>query len=106
MRFKHGTKGLGFHPSMRAANMAAERVWQNHGRELVITCPPETDDYAHSKHSWHWYGCAVDYRTRYWSPAEITVVADDLRRELLKVSPRYQVVVERNHIHVEYEWCD
>ena len=102
MRFKHGTKRLGhMHPAMRQVIREADTIWQRHGRELVVTCPPETEDYQHSKHSWHWYGCAVDLRSRYFADTEAEQVAGELREAL---GCNYDVVVESTHIHVEYEW--
>lgn len=72
-------------------------IWRKYGQEVVVT---SARDGIHSVGSLHYYGYAVDLRTRYFDDHVIPQVAQDLRLEL---GSDYQVVVEGNHIHVEYD---
>ena len=82
---------------MRPVLIAADKVWKKHGRELVITC---TGGGVHSPGSLHYYGYAIDLRTNYFGTEQVKEVARDLISEL---PDGFQVIVERTHIHVEYD---
>ena len=98
MRFKYGNKAVSMHWRMRRALKAASAIWAEHGAELVVTSPPDQEDYEHGPWSWHYYGMAVDLRSSCFSEPETERVAEELRAAL---PGEYQVVVEKNHIHVE-----
>jgi hypothetical protein len=101
MRFKHGNCGVSLHPAMRRANKIADRIWRDHGQELVVTAPPDTMDDEHGEWSYHYYGCACDYRTWYFSEGTRDRVAEELSEAL---GGDYDVVVHQSHIHCEYDW--
>ena len=82
---------------MRKVLLVAEMVWSKHGQELVIT---SGTDGTHSAGSLHYYGYALDFRTRYFTPEEIKKVVEELRKTL---SSDYHVIEHSTHIHVEYE---
>lgn len=86
---------------MRIVHIVAEGIWNNHGQELVVTSGMEGE---HSAGSLHYYGYAVDYRTRYFTPAEKRSVASALQSRLNAVAGfgKYYVLPERTHIHVHY----
>lgn len=74
----------------------AERVWKKHGQELVIT---SYRDGIHSASSLHYYGLAIDLRTRYFrSKQQVTLVARELQSALGR---HFLVIVEHDHIHVQ-----
>lgn len=76
--------------------MCAARVWQRQGvRNVVIT---SARDGEHMKNSKHYDGHALDLRTR-------TLPDPKLAAELLqnKVGDQYDVVLESDHIHVEFD---
>lgn len=98
IEYKIGVNYRGLHPKMRKALLVAERVYQSHGRTLVVTAGLDGD---HKKLSWHYFGSAVDLRTNYFTPAELKLVASELQSEL---GMPYEVVVEATHIHLEYDW--
>jgi len=68
-------------------------------------------DGCHNAESYHPFGWALDLRTRYFSNEQwVNKVADTLRlqiheeaRHFPQYYKEYQVVVESDHIHVEYE---
>jgi len=97
MKLKHGVSLVGLHLPMRKVLIEAERIWKAHGKELVVTSGL---DGQHSARSLHYYGYAVDLRTRYFDTVTTMKVANELRSAL---GEKYQVIVERNHIHVEYD---
>ncbi|RLC84240.1 MAG: hypothetical protein DRI93_03245 [Aquificota bacterium] len=81
-------------PIRRALNRI-DRVFRDHGLEAVITSTYEGN---HSPSSLHYANLAVDIRLpKKLSPAEIT---QELRDAL---GSDYDVVLERDHIHIEYD---
>jgi len=97
MQIKEGVNIRGLNIKMRAVLMAADGIWQNFGQELVVTAGL---DGKHSKWSLHYYGMAVDLRSRYFSDATKQIAADTLQEEL---GGDYDVVSHATHIHVEYD---
>lgn len=88
---------------VRAIVMAAG-VWARHGKPLTLT---SLNDSRHSARSLHYEGKAVDLRTRdegpsyaQWPPEMKERLATELRAGL---GSDYDVVVERTHIHVEFD---
>lgn len=107
MRIKSGASIQGLDIRMRPVLIAADAVWKHHGQELVVTAGLDGE---HSAGSLHYYGRAVDFRTNYFDPNVVPQVVDDLREELKRVlawskQPHtdYDVVLEKTHIHVEYD---
>ena len=96
MELKEGVTLAGIHLLMRPVLRVAEEIWTTAGRSegVTITCAMGG---VHSAGSWHYYGLALDLRTRYFSaPVKDSVVAK-LKYRL----PNYDVVVHSTHIHVE-----
>ena len=127
MRIKKGVIIAGLAIEMRPVLIAAEEVWKKEG---IVTDVDGTEidlakegvtitsglDGVHSAGSYHYYGYAVDLRTRYFtSPGRIIVIADRLRAKIKQYAlkpinteyaynddRRYEVVIEKSHIHVHY----
>lgn len=97
MKIKDGASIQGVNIKIRPALIAADRIWKEHGQELVITAGL---DGAHSAGSLHYYGLALDMRTRYFDVGTKQLVADKLKTSL---GPDFDVVVHNSHIHVEYD---
>jgi hypothetical protein len=98
MKIKANVIMQGLRKCMRPVMIEAERIWRDHGQELVITAAL---DGTHSAGSLHYYGEALDLRTRYFiDGGEINTVARKLRDAL---GSEYDVVVHKSHIHVEYD---
>ena len=87
----------GLHPMMQIANMQAAVIWNLWGQMLVIT---SANDGKHGENSFHPKGRACDYRTRYFPEFQIEDIAQNLRDWL---GPDYDVVVESDHIHCEFD---
>lgn len=114
MRFSDSRVQLaGLDVCMAKVLIEAERIWKEHGRDgLTVTAGLNG---CHSPGSVHYYGFAVDLRTRTmtdaehraagierpdraWDRPEIHDVAVELQRAL---GDGYRVAVEATHIHVE-----
>jgi len=97
MKIKDGVSMVGIQKAMRPVLINADAIWRTHGHELVITavCGGE-----HSAGSLHYYGEAVDLRTRYFGKDQTRAVAAVLRDA---IGSDYDVVVHKSHIHVEYD---
>jgi len=99
MQIKPGASLQGLDNRMRPALVAASRVYGERGKEVVVTSGLDGE---HSPGSRHYEGLAVDLRTRYFSDhEEVRQVAAELE-SLLGMA--FDVVVEPNHIHVEWAW--
>ena len=106
MKIKPGANIQGLNLKMRPVLMAADAIWRNHGQELVVTAGLDGE---HSAGSLHYYGMAVDLRTRYFRPPnreegyipdEVEDIANEMRHVL---GAAYDVIVHASHIHVEYD---
>lgn len=97
MKIKQGANISGIKIEMRHVLVAAEMIWRHHGQELVVTSGL---DGTHSAGSLHYYGYALDLRTRYFTGAEQASVANALRAAL---GGSYDVVSHASHIHVEFD---
>lgn len=97
LKLKDHTVNLdGIHMEMIVAILAAMRVCMRHGvRELVIT---SARDGRHGKASLHGSGEAIDLRNFTWP--DTIGMADEIREEL---DQDYDVVLEHDHLHIEYD---
>jgi len=93
----------GLHESFRRALPAMEKVYKEFGLELVITCAL---DGLHSAGSVHYYGKAVDIRSRDPEGTQLTTETKNRIAEKLRVALGccFDVVVEKDHIHVEVNY--
>lgn len=97
MIIKEGVQSNGIKPEILLALMVAEKVWDSHGQELVVT---SITDGKHSDKSRHYIGMAVDLRHRYFSETEKRSVVTALKNAL---GSEYVVVVHKTHIHVQFD---
>lgn len=96
MKLKQGASLAGVVWQMFYAAIIAEGIFKKYGAtELIITAGT---DGTHSENSLHYEGRALDLRT--WDVSDVTAVAAELRRKLGK---NYDVVIEKTHLHVEYD---
>ena len=85
----------GMRPELLLAMIIANEVYASHHVEFVIT---SLLDGKHSETSLHYTGCAFDCRI-YGGDINESIVKD-LRQ---KLNHHYDVVLEGNHIHVEFQ---
>jgi hypothetical protein len=99
MKIKEGVSLQGLHLEMRDVIVAADRIWHDYGRELVITSGTESTD-AHWAGSLHFYGYALDLRTHYFNPGDKKEIAETLQATL---GNNYKVIAETTHIHAHFK---
>jgi hypothetical protein len=96
MKIKEGVK---FQPEFifREAFIKADKIYEKHGQELVITRGREWAENS-SPGSLHPYGLAHDFRTKYFDELTQQKVYLDLRDEL---GTQFTVIKKQTHIHVQ-----
>ena len=97
MKIKDGVNIQGIDIRMRPTLIAAEKIWKKYGQELVVTGGL---DGTHSAGSFHYYGLALDFRTRYFEERTARYVAESLQKEL---GNDFDVISHKIHIHVEFD---
>ena len=98
MEIKDGVAMQGLQIEMRKVLKAADTLWKRYGHELVIT---SALDGTHSAGSYHYFGYALDFRSRYFSKEVKTRVTELLQEAL---GAKYTVINESTHIHVQYNY--
>ncbi len=99
MLYKAGVNTAGVQPPTWYAIGVIEAVYSEYGALLVVTSL--TDGIHPDKKNIHGNGFAVDCRTRDVPAEVLPLIVKDL---ILLLNPKgYDVVVEGNHIHVEYD---
>ena len=103
MELKPGASLQGLQLPMRAALIVADRLWRQYGRPEGVTVTSGTDG-THSAGSLHYYGYALDFRIRYFHEVTIQSLYQDLCSHLAALDGySYDCILERDHIHVEYD---
>ena len=104
MKIKQGVSIEKLDIRMQRVLKAVEIIWKSHGEEAVITAGDkftyENGKFIHSVGSLHPFGLALDFRHRYFSGPVKAIIANELENEL---GSDYDVVIERTHIHIEYD---
>ncbi|HKU52824.1 MAG TPA: hypothetical protein VJQ25_10185 [Nitrospira sp.] len=99
MKLKYGVNPQGVRPEIWFAIGVAEMCYRNAVRELVVTSL--TDSHADRPNSLHNKGLAVDFRTRDIKPQELRAIVNALSNVLEPLG--YDVVLEADHLHVEFQ---
>jgi hypothetical protein len=97
MKIKKGASLAGLQIQMRKVLIEADALWKENGQELVVT---EGTGGTHSVGSLHYYGYALDLRTRDFDDAIKPGIAAALKGA---VGKDYDVILHKTHIHVEYD---
>ena len=101
MKLKPGVSINKLHVSMRVVLRDVEAIFREHGHESVITGGDETPE-KHSLASYHRYGMALDYRTFFLLDQQ---EKEQVTKEIAyKLGGHYTVVLESDHIHIQYNW--
>lgn len=98
MKIKKGASLNGLKLAMRPAIIIADEIWQSLGQELTITSGTDGD---HSAGSLHYYGYAIDLRTRYFTQEEKFNAYCALTEELEYQG--FNIFMHDTHIHIEYD---
>ncbi len=97
LNIKPGVRLAGVRPELLIAIIAAERVCAAAGHDLTITAGV---DGRHMPASLHYAGAAFDLRTRDLAAEDVPKIVEHLKACL---ADDFDVVIENDHIHVEYQ---
>ena len=97
MEIKNGASIIGLRSEILLAYMIAEVVYEKYFAECVIT---EGTGGVDGKASLHYVGSAIDLRTRDFDEGVAEIVASEIR---VKLNEQYDVVLESDHIHIEFQ---
>lgn len=97
MKLKDGVNLQGVCWQVFSAAIVVEAVLQTFGTELVIT---SCLDGTHMPLSLHYKGLAFDARSHDLAPQFQTHARDEMKKRL---GPDYDVVLEKDHFHIEYD---
>jgi len=87
----------GLEREMQPVLKFAGMIWKDYGQELVVT---SARDSIHSAGSLHYYGLAVDLRTRDFPENQ----RPDIKKELaMALGSKYDVILHSTHMHVEFD---
>lgn len=98
MKIKEGASLNGLQTVMRIALVEADVIWRELGQELTVT---SGTDGEHSAGSLHYYGYALDFRTRYFNKEERWEAYASLVEAL--EFDGFNIYLHDTHIHVEYD---
>ncbi len=84
-------------PQLALACVMANEVYNDYDVDMVIT---SANDSNHSTTSLHYAGAAVDLRTYTLDESKRSECVERIRK---KVGGDFDVILESNHIHMEYQ---
>jgi hypothetical protein len=87
----------GIKPELAVGLMVADGVYRDHGALMTVTA---VCDSAHSPGSLHYVGLAADLRIRDIPPETVAKIRERLAAAL---GPDFDVLLEADHIHVEFQ---
>ncbi len=98
IKLKSGVSLKGLKPEMLAGLLIVNSVYSEMGYHTIVT---SCNDGKHSRGSLHYVGLAVDTRTRNIPTAE---QKDKLKDDVAEaLGWEFDVVLESDHLHVEYQ---
>lgn len=97
LTIKPGVDVFGIRPEVVLAIVVAERIWNSYGLGLTLTC---SRDGKHSETSLHYAGAAVDLRTHGMASDALAEAVRTLKGALGR---DYDVIIEPDHLHLEYQ---
>lgn len=97
LKLKKGVSLLGAATQTILGITSAAFIYHSYGENCTVT---SVVDGKHGRHSHHYKGCAWDLRTRNLSPDVAMSIARELQEAL---GDEFQVVLEKDHIHCEFD---
>lgn len=97
MKLKEGVIPQGLTPEILLGIIIANDVFKFFGHESVIT---SLLDSKHSHTSLHYCGNAVDFRVKHVARDKWELVTEKIKE---RMTPDYDVILESDHIHIEYQ---
>ncbi len=106
MKIKRGVSLIGLQLEMKPVMEVVDSAFLTViGKQSVITSG--TENAKHMAGSYHYFGLALDYRTRnVHSSEQLSDIIARISLELMSISSKgckYEVIVHSTHIHIE---CD
>jgi hypothetical protein len=86
-------------PEIERARRIVVEVWNRYGYSVTVTSGEEPNA-THRTESLHYSGLAEDYRTRDVAPSKLADMVSDVRARL---GSDYDVVLESDHLHIEFD---
>ena len=86
-------------PEIERARRVVFEVWKRYGYSVTVTSGEEPHA-SHQAQSKHYVGLAEDYRTRDVAPSHLADMVADVRARL---GSDYDVVLESDHLHIEFD---
>lgn len=103
IHFKGDVRSDGIQPEASHIIIVAHRVWLRHVKEKKLTVTSIVDG-VHSTNSLHYSGLAVDLRTNDLPGGPLGDKAKLATARLQdELGNEYQVILEKDHIHVEFD---
>ena len=99
VHLKPGVKLTGIRPELLIALMVFNELYEEFGTVCTIT---SCVDGVHMPGSKHYVGSGIDFRTKSL-PDSITDAATIARRARSALGPDFDIVVEDDHIHCEWD---
>ena len=95
---KEGVSIRGIRPEMAMGHTIVCSIFQSHALDVVVT---SASDGVHGRASKHYCGSALDYRSRH-------ILATGLKERIVgemkaNLGKDFDVVLETDHIHVEFD---
>ena len=97
MLTKSGVKISGVQPELLIGLMIADAIYARYNTELVVT---SLCDGKHMSNSKHYQGLAADLRINNVLPAKLMELLSILKNAL---GVDFDVVLEKDHIHIEFD---
>ena len=97
LRLKKGVRVTGLRPELLLAITVASSIYEENKYECVVT---SLVDQKHGYGSLHFQGSAVDLRIRHLEDDDVKLIVKELSSAL---GVDYDVVLESDHIHLEYQ---
>lgn len=96
-KLKHSAGLAGMQPELVPAMIVAAELYGELGFDCVVT---SVTDSQHVGASLHYVGYALDLRTKHVPVEQHEAIRAELAE---RIGPQYDVVLETDHIHVEYQ---
>jgi hypothetical protein len=105
MIFKPGTVIDGTRPEMLRSWAVVDEVYlQLTGKEATLTSGKDGEHKPKSgRPSLHYDGLADDFRTRDISENIVPLIVNQIRMRLKEIDSAYDVILEKTHLHIEYD---
>lgn len=97
MKLKAGVSLKGVRWEMFEAAIKVEAAYNDLGHECIIT---SGSDGQHMPRSLHYKGLALDFRTRHVPVSQRQKILKSIKA---RVGPDFDVLLEKDHVHLEFD---